>query len=80
MWMDRISSVAGWDLLFDSRVVMVYPEVGPWLRHLQLPVVLSARKALKAQHLPRVIETGLMWWNGARPRGQMLCPAILLRK
>lgn len=63
-----------------SIVVIVYPEVGPRLRHLQLPVVLSVRKALKAQHLPRVIEAGLVWRDGARPRGQMLCPAILLGK
>lgn len=61
-------------------VAIVYPEVGPRLRHLQLPVVLSMREALKAQHLPRVIESGLVWWDGARTGGQMLCPAILLGK
>lgn len=80
MWMDEICNVAGYELQFDTIVVIVYPEVGPRLRHLQLPVVLSVLKALKAQHLPRVIKAGLVWWDRTRPRGQMLCSAILLGK
>lgn len=80
MWMNGICKVSGYDQLLDTTVAMVYPKVGPRLRHLQLPVVLSVRKALKAQHLPRVIEASLVWWDGPRPRGQMLCPAILLGK
>lgn len=80
MQFGEICSVASYDLLFNTILVIVYPEVGPRLRHLQLPVVLSMCKALKAQHLPRVIKAGLVRWDGARPRGQMLCPAILLGK
>lgn len=68
MWMD------------ETTVVNVYPEVGPRLGHLQLPVVLALRKTLKAEHLPCVIKASVVWWNRARPRCQMLCPAILLGK
>lgn len=68
MWMD------------ETTVVTVYPKVGPRLGHLQLPVVLAVRKTLKAEHLPCVIEASFVWWNRARTRCQMLCPAILLGK
>lgn len=68
MWMD------------ETTVVTVYPKVGPRLGQLQLPVVLAVRKTLKAEHLPCVIEASFVWWNRARPRCQMLCPAILLGK
>lgn len=64
----------------ETTVVTVYPEVGPRLGHLQLPVVLAMHKTLKAEHLPCVIEASFVWWNRARPRCQMLCPAILLGK
>lgn len=56
----------------------LYPEVGPGLGHLQLPVVPSMCEALKAEHLPGVIEAGLMGWDGARAGGQVLCPPVLL--
>lgn len=56
----------------------LYPEVGPGLRHLQLPVVLSMGEALKAEHLPGVIKAGFVGWDGARPRGQVLRPPVLL--
>lgn len=55
-----------------------YPEVGPGLGHLQLPVVLSIFEALKAEHLPGVIEARFMGWDGAGPGGQVLCPPVLL--
>lgn len=77
MWMNGICKVSGHDQQLD-RVVVVYPEVGPRLGHLQLPVVLSVREALEAQHLPRVVEASLVWRDGPRPRGQMLRPAVLL--
>lgn len=55
----------------------LYPEVGPGLGHLQLPVVLSASEALAAEHLPRVIEARLVGRDGARPGGQVLRPLVL---
>lgn len=58
--------------------MFLYPEVGPGLRHLQLPVVLSVGEALKAQNLPSVIEAGFMGWDGAWTRGQVLRPPVLL--
>lgn len=77
--MDEIC-MAGYDLLFNATVVIVYPKVGPWLRHLQLPVVLAMCKTLKAEHLPCVIKASLVWCDGARPGCKMLCPAIFLGK
>lgn len=61
---------------FKSR----YPEVGPGFGHLQLPVVLSILEALKAEHLPGVIEAGFVSRDGPRSRGQVLRPPILLRQ
>lgn len=58
--------------------MVLYPEVGPGLGHLQLPVVLSMGEALKAEHLPGVIKARFVWWDGVWPRGQVLRPAVLL--
>lgn len=55
-----------------------YPEVGPGLGHLQLPVVLPVSEALKTEHLPGVVKAGFVGWNRAWPRGQVLCSAVLL--
>lgn len=62
----------------NRRVLLLYPEVGPWLRHLQLPVVLPPGEALKAEHLPGVIEARLVGGDGPWPGGQVLRPAVLL--
>lgn len=62
----------------NTTVVVLYPKVGPGLGHFQLPVVLSAGEALKAEHLPGVIEACLVWWDSTGPGRQMLCPAVLL--
>lgn len=59
---------------------VVYPEVGPGLGHLQLPVVLPMCEALKAEHLPRVVEARFVGRDGARPGGQVLRLAVLLRQ
>lgn len=56
----------------------LYPEVGPGLGHLQLPVVLSMGEALEAEHLPGVIEAGFVLRDGAWPRGEVLRPPVLL--
>lgn len=56
---------------------VLYPKVRPGLGHLQLPVVLSMGEALKAEHLPGVIEASFMGGNRARPRGQMLSSPVL---
>lgn len=60
--------------------MVLYPEVGPGLGHLQLPVVLSTGEALKAEHLPGVIKTRFVRWDGAWPGGQVLRPAVLQRQ
>lgn len=57
---------------------MLYPEVGPRLGHLQLPVVLPPSEALEAEHLPGVIETRFMRWDGPWSGSQVLRSAILL--
>lgn len=62
----------------NTALVVLYPKVGPGLGHLQLPVVLSPGKALKAEHLPGVIKARFVCWDEAWPRGQVLRPAILL--
>lgn len=58
--------------------MVLYPEVGPGFGHLQLPVVLSVGEALKAENLPGVIKARFVWWDGSRPGGQVLRPAVLL--
>lgn len=35
-------------------------------------------KALKAEDLPGVVEAGLVGWDGARPRGQVLRSPVFL--
>ena len=37
-------------------------------------------EALKAEHLPRVVEAGLVGGDGPRPGGQVLGPPQLLRQ
>lgn len=58
--------------------MLIYPEVGPRLGHLQLPVVLPPGEALETEHLPGVIETCFMRRNGPWPGSQVLRPAVLL--
>lgn len=58
--------------------MLIYPEVGPRLGHLQLPVVLPTGEALEAEHLPGVIETRFVRRDGPWPGGQVLRPAVLL--
>lgn len=40
--------------------------------------MLSVCEALEAEHLPGVVEARFMGGNGARPRGQVLRPPVLL--
>lgn len=73
-----LAGVSGPKQFINTTCVILYPEVGPGLRHLQLPVVLSVGEALKAEHLPGVIEAGFVSWDGSWARGQVLRPAVLL--
>lgn len=65
-------------ITFDGHAfTSSYPQVGPWLGQLQLPVVLSvfeALEALEAEHLPGVVKASLVGWDRARPRGQVFRP------
>lgn len=70
--------VSGPEQFINTTCMLLYPEVGPGLGHLQLPVVLSVGEALKAEHLPGVIEAGFVSWDGSRARGQVLRPPVLL--
>lgn len=51
-------------ITFDGHAfTSSYPQVGPWLGQLQLPVVLSvfeALEALEAEHLPGVVKASLV--------------------
>lgn len=65
-------------LLLARDVRVRHAHVGPGFGHLQLPVVLAVSEALETQHLPGVVEAGLIGQDGAGPGDQMLRPPVAL--
>ncbi len=65
-------------LLLPRDVWVRHAHVGPRFGHLQLPVVLAVSEALQAQHLPGVVEAGLVGRDGAGPGDHMLRPPVAL--